>query len=285
MSLLTLVWFAICAIVHELGHFLVGHGLGCKVTRFQIFLSPLYSFRFPPRKDGKPSWRDTEFSIGWLPLAGLTVFDVPSNYTNLVPLSTVNPYGTAEENEGKYMGWTKEGKPVQVARRQFLHLRPAWQRLCVSLAGVIFNLLFALLLMGIMVFCAVSQKHGVWGFAELKESLLSTFQIFGYSFLDASAVVTGLFGFDFSISQVSQPIYDIYQFLYAHSFAYGLAIYSIVLFFINILPIYPLDGGHAVFEIYEIITGKQPPQTVRTVLSWVGSILFIILFWILPMLR
>jgi len=281
---MTIVWFAICAIVHELGHFLVGHGLGCKVTRFQIFLSPLFSFHFPRRKDGKPSWRDTEFSIGWLPLAGLTVFDVPSNYTNLAPLSTVNPDGTAEENEGKYMGWTKDGKPVQVNQRQFLHLRPAWQRLCVSLAGVIFNLLFALLLLGILVFGAVGQKHGVWGWAELKEALLSTFQIFGYSILDASGVVSHFLGLEYSVSSVSRNIYDIYQYLYAHDFLYGLAIYSIVLFFINILPIYPLDGGRAVIESYEIVTGKRPSDRLMTALAWIGSILFIILFWILPLL-
>ena len=279
---MTIVWFAICAIVHELGHFIVGHGFGCKVTRFQIFLSPLFSFHFPRRKDGKPSWRDTEFSIGWLPLAGLTVFDVPSNYTNLVPLSTVNPDGVAEENEGKYMGWTKDGQPVQVDRKQFLHLRPAWQRLSVSLAGVVFNLFFALLLLGILVFSAVSQKHGVWGWAELKESLLSTFQIFGYSILDASSVVSRFLGMDFSVSSVSHNIYDIYQYLYAHDFLYGLAIYSIVLFFINILPIYPLDGGRAVIEIYEIVTGKRPSERLTSALAWVGSILFIILFWILP---
>ena len=69
----------------------------------------------------------------------------------------------------------------------------------------------------------------------------------------------------------------------AHDFLYGLAIYSIVLFFINILPIYPLDGGRAVIESYEIVTGKRPSDRLMTALAWIGSILFIILFWILPM--
>jgi len=153
----------------------------------------------------------------------------------------------------------------------------------VSLAGVIFNLLFALLLLGILVFGAVGQKHGVWGWAELKESLISTFQIFGYSILDASGVVTHFLGMEFSVSSVSRNIYDIYQYLYAHDFLYGLAIYSIVLFFINILPIYPLDGGRAVIESYEIVTGKRPSERLTTALAWIGSILFIILFWILPL--
>jgi regulator of sigma E protease len=88
---------------------------------------------------------------------------------------------------------------------------------------------------------------------------------------------------EFSVSSVSRNIYDIYQYLYAHDFLYGLAIYSIVLFFINILPIYPLDGGRAVIESYEIVTGKRPSDRLMTALAWIGSILFIILFWILPM--
>jgi regulator of sigma E protease len=36
------------------------------------------------------------------------------------------------------------------------------------------------------------------------------------------------------------------------------ALFSIILAFMNILPIPALDGGHALFTIYEIITGRKP---------------------------
>jgi regulator of sigma E protease len=35
-------------------------------------------------------------------------------------------------------------------------------------------------------------------------------------------------------------------------------IFSIVLAFMNVLPIPALDGGHALFTLYEMITGKKP---------------------------
>ena len=36
------------------------------------------------------------------------------------------------------------------------------------------------------------------------------------------------------------------------------ALISIILAFMNILPIPALDGGHALFTLYEMITGRKP---------------------------
>ena len=36
------------------------------------------------------------------------------------------------------------------------------------------------------------------------------------------------------------------------------ALFSVILAFMNILPIPGLDGGHLVFLVYELITGKKP---------------------------
>ena len=38
----------------------------------------------------------------------------------------------------------------------------------------------------------------------------------------------------------------------------------------NILPIPALDGGHVVFLLYEIITGKEAPQKVLEYAQYVG---------------
>jgi regulator of sigma E protease len=38
------------------------------------------------------------------------------------------------------------------------------------------------------------------------------------------------------------------------------ALISIILAFVNILPIPALDGGHVLFLLYEMVTRKAPPQ-------------------------
>ncbi|MBV9963701.1 MAG: RIP metalloprotease RseP [Parafilimonas sp.] len=53
------------------------------------------------------------------------------------------------------------------------------------------------------------------------------------------------------------------------------AIFSIILAFMNILPIPALDGGHALFCIYEMITGKKPTDKFMEYAQMVGMILLL----------
>jgi regulator of sigma E protease len=53
------------------------------------------------------------------------------------------------------------------------------------------------------------------------------------------------------------------------------AILSIVLAFMNILPIPALDGGHALFCVYEIITGRKPTDKFMEYAQMVGMILLL----------
>jgi len=48
------------------------------------------------------------------------------------------------------------------------------------------------------------------------------------------------------------------------------ALISIILAFMNILPIPALDGGHVVFLLYEIVTGKEAPEKVLEYAQYVG---------------
>ncbi|MGB0915443.1 MAG: site-2 protease family protein, partial [Crocinitomicaceae bacterium] len=48
------------------------------------------------------------------------------------------------------------------------------------------------------------------------------------------------------------------------------ALISIILAFMNILPIPALDGGHVVFLLYEMITGKEAPEKVLEYAQYVG---------------
>lgn len=55
------------------------------------------------------------------------------------------------------------------------------------------------------------------------------------------------------------------------------ALISIILAFMNILPIPALDGGHVMFLLYEMITGKEAPQKVLEYAQYVGIILLLTL--------
>jgi regulator of sigma E protease len=53
------------------------------------------------------------------------------------------------------------------------------------------------------------------------------------------------------------------------------AIFSILLAFMNILPIPALDGGHALFCLYEMITGKKPTDKFMEYAQMVGMVLLL----------
>ncbi len=53
------------------------------------------------------------------------------------------------------------------------------------------------------------------------------------------------------------------------------AIFSIILAFMNILPIPALDGGHALFTLYEMITGHKPGDKFMEIAQMIGMILLL----------
>jgi regulator of sigma E protease len=57
------------------------------------------------------------------------------------------------------------------------------------------------------------------------------------------------------------------------------AFLSIILAFMNFLPIPALDGGHLVFLTYEMVTGKKPNQRFLEIAQMVGIILLLGLFF------
>lgn len=74
-----------------------------------------------------------------------------------------------------------------------------------------------------------------------------------------------------AIGQVFPSAWDWYRFMYI------LALLSIMLAVMNLLPIPGLDGGHIVFTLYEIITGRKPSDRFMTVAQWIGMILLMAL--------
>lgn len=140
--------------VHEFGHYIFARIFGVKVTRFYLFFNPWFSilrydpmkgtleFIAPgerkdgtwpkpfktwqvsrprqPRADGKPTWRDTIYGLGWLPLGGYCAIA-----------------GMVDETQDS-------GKLAAEPQPWELRTKPAWQRLCVMAAGVVLNFVLAI---------------------------------------------------------------------------------------------------------------------------------------------
>lgn len=65
-----------------------------------------------------------------------------------------------------------------------------------------------------------------------------------------------------------------------HQFWYMTAFISIILAFMNILPIPVLDGGHVLFLIYEIVTRRKPSDKFMERAIFIGMVLlFALLIW------
>lgn len=72
-----------------------------------------------------------------------------------------------------------------------------------------------------------------------------------------------------SIGKMFAPVWDWQQFWALTAF------FSLVLALMNILPIPGLDGGHALFTIYEIISGRKPSDKFMEYAQMVGMILLL----------
>lgn len=74
-----------------------------------------------------------------------------------------------------------------------------------------------------------------------------------------------------SIGQVFPAAWDWYQFVNI------LALLSIMLGVMNLIPIPGLDGGHIMFTLYEMITGRKPSDRFLVVTQIIGMVLLLLL--------
>lgn len=157
--------FALLVIIHEFGHFLFSRLFGVRVEKFYIFFDPWTEiFKWKPRKyiggfgrkknlgsagsgeagddsasgggnkKRKSFWGDTEYGIGWLPLGGYCKIS-----------------GMIDESMD-----TEQMK--QPAKEWEFRSKPAWQRLLIMIAGVLFNFLLAILIYAGIVY-ATGEKY------------------------------------------------------------------------------------------------------------------------------
>ena len=92
---------------------------------------------------------------------------------------------------------------------------------------------------------------------------------FKYVFSSEGAKSVGMFG---TIGSMFPSVWD------WHKFWLMTAFLSIVLAFMNILPIPALDGGHVLFLIAEVVTGRKPSDKFLEYAQMTGMILLLGLF-------
>lgn len=162
--------------IHEFGHYLFARIFGVKVEKFYLFFNPWFSLlKYNPRegtlqvvawnkKDGsdralrtfrvskpvpvenpdKPTWRDTIYGLGWLPLGGYCAI-----------AGMVDETHGADSVSAEPKSWEFESKP-------------AWKRLCVMVAGVVFNFVLAI---AIYIGIAIHWGDSVIPFQNMQEGM------------------------------------------------------------------------------------------------------------------
>ena len=156
-ALQLIIALVILVTVHEFGHYIFARMFGIKVNRFYLFFNPWFSLlKYDPRKgelqvigytrdeDGhevqrawktlrvgkphpaapgaKPTWRDTIYGLGWLPLGG---------YCDIA--------GMVDE--------TKSSKDLAAEPQPWeFRSKAAWKRLLVMVAGVLLNFVLAIII-------------------------------------------------------------------------------------------------------------------------------------------
>ena len=119
------------------------------------------------------------------------------------------------------------------------------------------------------VYTFVTKKYSFWESVprgiEIGVSRLTNYvSDFKYVFTKEGAQSLGGFG---SIGSLFAPTWDWYSFWNMTAFL------SVILAFMNILPIPALDGGHVLFLLFEVITRRKPGDKFLEIAQTIGLFL------------
>ena len=143
---------SILVIIHECGHFFFARFFKVRVEKFYLFFNPWFTlFKYKPRGS------ETEYGIGWLPLGGY-----------------VKISGMIDESMDKE-ALAQPPKPWE------FRVKPAWQRLCIMVGGVLMNFILSFFIFSMIVYAwgesYLPIKNVKMGYAYNETTLKVGFQI------------------------------------------------------------------------------------------------------------
>ena len=188
-------------LIHEFGHFITARMFGMRVDKFYLFFNPWFSLY--KRKIGS-----VEYGIGWLPLGGYV-----SIYDNREPLYKREEELNKKLDEAKdRLKHAKRAKSLEAAAieteigalkaeieavkeecrtlapsKDELRGKPAWQRLIVMLAGVVMNVILAIVIYsGMLYHWGESYYHN----DDMRYGYLYNEEAEALGFVDGDRIIT-----------------------------------------------------------------------------------------------
>lgn len=243
---------SVLVIVHELGHFLVARAFGIRVDEFGI--------GYPPKAKTLFRWKGTNFTLNWLPFGGF-----------------VKIFGEEYDEEG---GVAPSSESLQGKHRGI--------QAAVLAAGVACNFLFAAFLIGVVVWLGLAAP-----LSAVREGGISLLAAVVEGFR-ASAVITadivgalGTLARDTlsghpDLSSVAGPVGLVSLVGEVGGMGWGyiltfVALISLNLSIINLLPLPALDGGRLLFVAIEALTRRRIPTRIFNISNTVGFGLLLLL--------
>lgn len=266
---MTLILFfiilSLLVLVHELGHFFVAKFFGIRVDEF--------GFGYPPRLIKLFTWRKTLFTLNWLPFGGFVkIFGENQNDSDLQNSSDIpSEHGQSFVNQNHFV------------------------QALVLVAGVVGNFLFAwfifslVLALGLSAPLSMAQPEGL----PLIEAISSGFQvsikITGDTALALGALISQAVVGRADLSNLIGPVGlvglvgDVSQIGFGYLLSF-VALISINLSLINLLPIPALDGGRLLLVLVEVVIRRKIPSRLFNIISTV-SFAFLIFLMLLVTLH
>ena len=158
---------AINVLLHELGHYAAGRTFKCVMCKVSIFLIPAISYKANSCSSLDPklnTWRDTEWTLGMLPLGGYTTF-----------LESTMPPPAHSDHSG------------------FINHKPAWQRLIINAAGIVMNLLTFAVCYAIYNILPSGTMMFIVGEIMYLALILAVLNVLPFYPLDGSSICTAIY--------------------------------------------------------------------------------------------
>ena len=240
-----IIGFLFLITIHEGGHYLVSKLLGVRVNEFSVGMGPLISQK---EKNG------TKYSFRLIPIGG---------------------YCALEGEFGDDMSDEEIENYVDTDPNAFVN-QPFWKQFLILVAGSAVNFIFGFLLF-VIVYSIVAK--GEVGLGRILA--ISWRDCFGMM-KDIFAFLGGLFTGTSSVNDVSGIVGIVA--IVADTASYGLinvvylvALISVNLSIMNMLPIPGLDGGRIFVSIIKIISGGKLSQKAENIINGVGMVLLLII--------